>query len=92
MSPHLLDVLREARALLLRPDNNFSWSGWDNADEALAELDAYIRVIESGENPRPIGAHVLFLPTGPLQEVSLSSGWGDEFIELAARYDRAIEE
>jgi hypothetical protein len=32
---------------------------------------------------------ILFLPTGPMQEVSLSSGWGDEFVALADRFDRA---
>ena len=32
---------------------------------------------------------MLFLPTRPVQEVGLSSGWGDEFLELASRFDRA---
>jgi hypothetical protein len=31
----------------------------------------------------------LFAPTGPIQEVSLSSGWGDMFLELAKRMDAA---
>ena len=31
---------------------------------------------------------MLFLPTGPIQEVSLSSGWGDAFVALADRFDR----
>ena len=33
---------------------------------------------------------MLFAPTGPIQEVSLSSGWGDVFIELAERFDDAM--
>jgi hypothetical protein len=33
---------------------------------------------------------VLFLPTGPVQEVSLSGGWGDEFVALADRFDTAV--
>ena len=32
---------------------------------------------------------MLFLPTGPIQEVSLSSGWGDAFVALADRFDLA---
>jgi len=32
---------------------------------------------------------ILFLPTGPIQEVSLSSGWGNELVALADRFDRA---
>jgi hypothetical protein len=35
---------------------------------------------------------VLFLPTGPIQEVSLSSGWAQEFLDLADRYDQAVAE
>jgi hypothetical protein len=30
---------------------------------------------------------VLFAPTGPLQELSLSSGWADDFLKLASRFD-----
>jgi hypothetical protein len=33
---------------------------------------------------------VLLLPTGSIEEVSLSSGWAHEFLELASRYDAAI--
>jgi len=33
----------------------------------------------------------LFAPTGPIQEVSLSSGWGQEFLELAERFDKEYE-
>jgi hypothetical protein len=34
---------------------------------------------------------VLFAPTGPIQEVSISSGWGNEFLDLAERFDRAVQ-
>ena len=33
---------------------------------------------------------VLFAPTGPIQEVSLSSGWGKEFLALSERFDDAM--
>lgn len=29
----------------------------------------------------------IFAPTGPLQELSLSSGWGEEYLRLAAQLD-----
>jgi len=34
---------------------------------------------------------VLFAPTGPIQEVSLSSGWGQGFLKLAEDFDAAVE-
>ena len=75
----LVDVLRECRALLARPDSDYLWSSWEDADAALEEIDGIIASIEQGE-PLSQWWSVIFAPTGPMQEVSLSSGWGDEFL------------
>lgn len=84
----LRDVLLEARALLARPDNNFDWSWWRDAQEALRAVDRQIAALERGW---PAAARELFAPTGPMQEVSISSGWADEFLALAERFDAAME-
>lgn len=86
----LAEVLREARQLLLRPDNNFDWSAWEDAPAALHEIDSLLTRIESGHLPSRSALQLLFLPTGPIQEVSISSGWGQEFLELASRFDTAV--
>ncbi len=86
----LLQVLRETRQLLARPDNNFAWSSWENADAALEEIDALIRRVPMNTQLDQKQLAVLFAPTGPLQEVSLSSGWAEAFLELAARADDAM--
>jgi hypothetical protein len=82
-------VLLDARALLARPNNDFSWSAWKDREAALAELDGVIDEVRQGRLPR-VTLNVLFGPTGPIQETSISSGWGDEFLEVAARYDQAV--
>ena len=64
------------------------YSGWDNAAEACAEIDGVLASLRAGTITR--GASFLFLPTGPLQEESLTSGWGDEFVDLANRFDAAM--
>lgn len=87
----LITVLEEARALLMRPDNDFAWSSWEDRDDALAEVDALIARLRAGELPEARSLSVLFAPTGPLQEVSISSGWGDTFLLLARRFDDAIQ-
>jgi hypothetical protein len=85
----LMDVLLESRALLARPENDFIWSSWEDAAAALEEIDEMLAAIEQG---RPLAWYstVVFAPTGPMQEVSLSSGWGDEFLALADRWDAAM--
>jgi hypothetical protein len=87
----LANALREARSLLALPGNNFDWSSWADAGAALAEVDGLIAVLEAGRLPSRLTVSVLFAPTGPIQEVSLSSGWADEFLTLASRCDTAVE-
>jgi hypothetical protein len=89
--PKLIDVLREAREFLARPDNDFAWSSWDSHADALRQIDGFITRIEAGDMPARTDLTVLFAPTGDIQEVAESSGWGREFLTLAERFDSAIE-
>jgi hypothetical protein len=81
----LIDILKETRALVARDDNDFSWSSRMDQDHAIAEINSIIAELETGSVPK---LEVLFAPTGPIQEVSLSSGWGNEFLELSKRFDK----
>ncbi|MFC9894300.1 hypothetical protein ACFVMC_11455 [Nocardia sp. NPDC127579] len=81
----LLELLAETRRFMVLPGNDFAWSTWDDVDEALAEFDGLVREVERGGRPRML--RVLFLATGPLQELALSSGWGEEYLGLADRFD-----
>ncbi len=82
----LLLVLTRTRRLLALPENDFSGSSWENQEAALDEIDSHIRQIEAGSLPE---IEALFAPTGPIQEVSLSSGWRQEFIALSDQFDAA---
>lgn len=80
----LIDVMRETRRLLSLPENDFAWSWWKDQQAALAEIDEHIDTLQRGSVPNMA---VLFAPTGPIQEVSVSSGWGEAFLRLAERFD-----
>ncbi len=86
----LLDVFQRARDLVGRPENDFSWSSWRDVDDALKEIDSIIAQLQRSEIPALLEMSVLFAPTGPMQELSLSSGWGNRFLGLAAEFDAAI--
>lgn len=84
----LTEVLREARAWVARPENDFTWSSWHDSEHALREIDGYIAEAEQGT--LDVGeAAIIFLPTGPMQELALSSDWGTTFLGLASRFDAA---
>ncbi len=85
----LISVMQQAREILARKNNEFSSSSWGDQDHALTDIDMIITQLQNGLVP-DLGS--LFAPTGPIQEVSLSSGWGDEFIELAEYFDQAYAE
>ena len=88
----LIEVLKTAREFILRPENDFAWSGWDDAQDALEEFDALTARLMKNSLPSRLELSVLFAPTGPVQELSVSSGWGDEFLALAIEFDAALEE
>ncbi len=86
----LLAVLQRTREALSRPGNDFAWSRWRDAEEAVREVDGMIATLRSGRLPDKLQMQVLFAPTGPIQEVSISSGWDQEFIQLAGDFDSAL--
>ncbi len=83
----LIRILVEAKDLLMRPENDFTYSTWEDRVEAHKEVDEFIQGIENGTFTDVDGLRGLFMVTGPLQEVSFS-GWSDEFLELAERFDQ----
>jgi hypothetical protein len=85
----LTNVLRSAIELLSLPDNDFSWSSWENRDAAIADVQLMLGLLERGALPARVSVSVLFALTGPIQEVSLSSGWAETFLKVAERFDRA---
>jgi len=84
----LITVLKQVRVLLALESNDFSWSSWKDQDHAISEIDSIIKSLENGSIPE---IRTLFAPTGPIQEVSLSSGWAKEFLELTERFDQVYE-
>jgi hypothetical protein len=88
----LMAVLSEVIGLLRRPDANAAWSKYE-VHELASMLEDHLTRLAAGS---PVGERMLsdlrflFAPTGPLQETSISSGWGDRFLDLAARFDRAV--
>ncbi len=83
----LIQVLEAAVELINIPDNDFAWSSWQSAEDARSEVVGLINRIKNGDLPERLEVSVLFAPTGPLQEVSLSSGWADPCLKVAERFD-----
>jgi len=76
--------------LLSLPSVDVCRSSYDSADEAIAELELLeTGVINQDENAI---SRLLFLllPTSDLQEISISSGWGTEFLNIAEVLEKEL--
>ena len=89
-SNELIGVLNDTNKYLARPTNDFAWSTWDNYDQAKKEIDDLILRLNTDNPPNRSEIEFLFLPTGAVQEVSASSGWGKELLSLAEKLDAAV--
>lgn len=87
----LIDIFERARDLVARPENDFAWSSWRDTEHALEEIDGIITQLQRGETPSEAQMTLMFAPTGRMQELSMSSGWGNRFLQLATEFDAAIE-
>ncbi|WCN11005.1 hypothetical protein [Marinomonas mediterranea] len=84
----LVHVLESAIELVQIPDNDFCWSCWEDSIEATKEITKLLNMAKSYTLPERVKVGLLFAPTGPLQEVSLSSGWAEPLLKVAEKYDQ----
>jgi hypothetical protein len=85
----LADVLAASIELVSSDANDFAWSSWKDRNDANDELRALLEMARSGVVPKQSAVAILFAPTGPLQELSMGSGWAEQYLKLAQHYDVA---
>ena len=84
------DILRQVK-LKIQHDTDTVWAGVETPVEFIEELNQDIENIEFCEFSALEKIQFYFLPTGKYQEISISNGWGDEFIEFAENFDKVYE-
>ena len=87
----LNEILETIKKLILEPRTDISWSTFDNKDELIMEIDAHIQKLKLRDFSKVKDLILLFGPTSDFQEISLSSGWGNQYLNISERFDIAIE-
>jgi hypothetical protein len=83
----LLEIVNEVITICEVSPQYVDWAGYRDQDELLADLRDHASRLRSGDTSRLPELRVLFLPTGPLQDISVDSGWADKYMRLAGRFD-----
>jgi hypothetical protein len=68
-------------------DTDIVWTRFDSVGELVDTLNKYIKRVEESDSKVFHDLKYEFAPTGSLQELSISNGWGEEFLHIADRYD-----
>ena len=87
----LLDVFDEVIRIVRTPNADMAWTSYNNADELVCEFRSLIEDLKRGTPGSIDKIILLFAPTGTLQEISLSNGWGELFIEMSSRFDSLLD-
>jgi hypothetical protein len=88
----LAELLAAAVELVSLEENDFAWTSWKDKAAALRDLETHMATLRSSGHVDIDRLSLLFAPTGPMQELSLSSGWGEPFVKLASYFDIAKAE
>ena len=87
----IIEILKSVKKLILEPRTDISWSTFDSKDELIFEIDTHIQQLKLEDFSKVKDLILLFAPTSDFQEISLSSGWSNHYLNLSERFDIAIE-
>jgi hypothetical protein len=87
----VVGILEKVVQVLELPGTDVVWSHYNNVEEVVDDINQHIERLRRGDLSKIDDLRLMLAPTGSLQEISISSGWGEGFLHLAARFDRAIE-
>lgn len=87
----IIEILETVKKLVLEPRTDISWSIFDSKDELIIEIDAHIQKLKLRDFSKVKDLILLFAPTSDFQEISLSSGWSNHYLNISERFDIAIQ-
>ena len=84
----ILEVLKNID-LYITKTADVSWSAIENIADFKTELNKDIIAISNKDYTSLSRYDTYFLPTGDFQEIAMSNGWGEEYLELAKKFETA---
>ena len=87
----IIEILETIKKLILEPRTDISWSTFDNKDDLIVEIDAHIQKLKLKDFSKVRYLILLFAPTSDFQEISLSSGWSKDYLNISERFDVSIK-
>jgi len=87
----IIEILETVKELILEPKTDISWSIFDSKDDVILEIDSHIQKLKLRDFSKIKDLILLFAPTSDFQEISLSSGWSSDYLNISETFDVAIK-
>lgn len=84
----LLGLLSRCRELVNESEDSV-WSCMDD-EEIYHRLNDAIELLKENRSNDALELHLLFAPTGPLQETSIQNDWSEEYLVPAEQFDATV--
>ena len=90
---NLIALIEKIKDLVNQPGTTTPlWIHYDSIEEVVGELERHILLLHKEDFSIIKELTLLFAPTSDLQELSISNGWGNQFLEIAEEFDEIIKE
>lgn len=90
MTEEIIEILIQVKNQIVDTSNVVS-AGYESPEIMRKDIERIISELQQGKMHGINEAALLFAPTGPFQEHSISNHWSEEYIRLAGRFDKLIE-
>ena len=88
----VIKILETIKKIIQSPETDIFRSRFDTNEVVVNELENHINKLREENFDNIENLIILFAPTSDLQEISLSSGWGKQFLSISERFDHAIKD
>lgn len=83
-------ILEEVLEIVKSDDTDIFWSCYNSVEDLVEDLYSLMDRLRRGDETAQEDVRLLFAPTGSLQEISISSGWGNQFVNIASKIDELL--
>ena len=87
----IIKILRIVKKYVSIQGSDVLTSSFNTNKEVIDCIDDHIKKLSNSDTSEIDDLIVLFLPTSDFQEISISNGWSEEYLEIARAFDILIE-
>ncbi|MBD3215557.1 MAG: hypothetical protein GF311_23305 [Candidatus Lokiarchaeota archaeon] len=86
----IINIIELIKEFIINIESDLTWSNYKSEKEILIELDTMIQEFEEENFSRLLDLQAHFAPASEFQEISISSGWSEEFIVISKMFEDAL--